>query len=241
MMAWRQRLAEARSAWEAGDGDRALALARAARAAAPAEPAAAFLLCMVLLHRRDPEATTLLGALERFADYAPGWEELGQTLAARHPAAAAVAWHRAAQGYAAAEAATPTAAAAFRLARVLRQLDDRAAARDALQRATLRDPSLAEAWFALGLVFQDLGDAAAAIRAFAASLSTQPDFHEAAFNLGVAHQEAGDLEAALDAYAHAWRLRPGSFGRIAQALVSPAVGRLWLHPSALERELAARA
>jgi cytochrome c-type biogenesis protein CcmH/NrfG len=79
------------------------------------------------------------------------------------------------------------------------------------------------------------------VRAFAASLSTRPDFHEAAFNLGVAHQEAGDLEAALDAYSRAWRLRPGSFGRIAQALVSPAVGRLWLRPSALERELAARA
>ncbi len=223
------------------EAEEALSAARAARAAAPHAPGPAFRLCVALLRRQDPEAMTMLATLEQFPGFAPGWEELGETLAAKHPAAATVAWRRAAHGYAAAESATPTAAAAFRLGRVLRQLDDRPAARAALQRAATRDASMAEAWFALGLSCQDLGDPAAAVHAFAAALATRPDFHEAAFNLGVARQEAGDLEGALDAYARAWRLRPASFGRIAQALVSPAVGRLWLRPSALQRELAARA
>ena len=44
----------------------------------------------------------------------------------------------------------------------------------------------------------------------------------------------------MDAYARAWRLRGESFGRVAQALASGRVGRVWLRPSALERDLAAR-
>jgi len=87
----------------------------------------------------------------------------------------------------------------------------------------------------------DLHEVAGAAEAFRTALVARPDFHEAAFNLGVACQESGNLDAALDAYARAWRMRPDAFGRIAQALVSPGVGRLWLHPSALRRDLAARA
>ena len=78
-------------------------------------------------------------------------------------------------------------------------------------------------------------------QAFRAALASRPEYHEAEFNLAVVLQEGGDMEGALDHYARAWRLRPESFGRIAQALVSPAVGRLWLQPGALERDLAARA
>ena len=91
------------------------------------------------------------------------------------------------------------------------------------------------------MLCQNLHDGPGATQAFRAALAAHPDFHEAAFNLAVACQEGGDLDAALDAYALAWRLRPDAFGRIAQALVPPGVGRLWLHPSALRRDLAARA
>ncbi len=169
-----------------------------------------------------------------------GWERLGRTLQPRQPAAARVAFVRAAQGYAALETALAQPGAAHRMGVALRAAGDLPGARAALERAVARDQSLAAAWFALGLVCQDQGDAAPAIAAFQAALAAQPGFHEAAFNLGVALQEARRLHDALDAYAAAWRLRPDSLGRIAQALASPASGRIWLHPGALQRELSAR-
>ncbi len=218
-----------------------MALARAARSLDPDAPEPAFLLCCLLLARQDPAANALLGTLAAFGDFAPGWEELGHALLTQQPAAGRIAFGRAATAYAAMESYTPSAVLAYRLGMVLRQARQLPAARDAMQRATTRDPSASHAWFTLGLICQDLRDDPGATRAFRAALAARPDFHEAAFNLGVACQEGGDLNAALDAYALAWRLRPDAFGRIAQALVSPGIGRLWLHPSALRRELAARA
>lgn len=218
-----------------------MALAREARSREPDAPEPAFLLCCLLLARHDPAANALLGTLAAFNDFAPGWEELGDALRQRQPAAAQVAFGRAAAAYAALEVCTPSAALAYQLGRALRQIGQLPAARDAMQRATARDPSASHAWFNLGLICQDLSDCPGATRAFRAALAARPGFHEAAFNLGVAYQESGDLDAALDAYALAWRLRPDAFGRIAQALISPSVGRLWLHPSALRRDLAARA
>ena len=216
-------------------------MAQDARSQAPDAPEPAFLLCSLLLARRDPAANALLGTLWAFEGFAPGWEELGHALAASRPAAAQVAFGRAAEAYAAMEARTPTAALAHRLGTALRHAGRLSEARDAMRRAVTRDPSGPQAWFSLGVLCQDLHDGPGATEAFRAALAARPDFHEAAFNLGVACQEGGDLHAALDAYALAWRLRPEAFGRIAQALVSPGVGRLWLHPSALRRDLAARA
>ncbi|HUN53025.1 MAG TPA: tetratricopeptide repeat protein, partial [Candidatus Sulfotelmatobacter sp.] len=63
----------------------------------------------------------------------------------------------------------------------------------------------------------------------------------AALNLGVALQESGELEAALDAYGQALRLRPESFGRIAQALVAAPAGTLFLDLGRLRGELLRRA
>ena len=234
-------LDEAEQAQRAGDMVAALDLARRAAAAAPAEPRPKFLLCLLLLARRDAEANALLVQLEQFASYGPGWEMLGYGLGSTHPTAAKVAFERAAKAYEAAEARLQTADLAHRLGVVRRQSGDAAGARAALERATARDATHAAAWFLLGLTRQDDHDPAGAAQAFQAALAARPDHHEAEFNLAVVLQEAGDLEAALDHYARAWRLRPDSFGRVAQALVSPAVGRLWLQPGALLRELAARA
>lgn len=218
-----------------------MALAREARSLEPNAPEPAFLLCCLLLARQDPAANALLGTLAAFSDFAPGWEELGHALSTRQPAAAQVAFDRAAAAYAAMESRTPSAALAYRLGAVLRQARHLPAARDAMRRAATRDPAAPHPWFTLGLICQDLGDSPGAIAAFRAALAARPDFHEAAFNLGVACQEGGDMDSALDAYALAWHLRPDAFGRIAQSLVSPGVGRLWLHPSALRQDLAARA
>lgn len=238
---WADLAAQAGAAHQAGDGDRALALARAARRAGPGQAAPAFLLCILLLERGDPEASALLGMLDGFPGYPAGWERLGRALQPRQPAAARVAFVRAAQGYAALEAEAALSGAAHRMGVALRAAGDLPGARAALERAVARDPSLAAAWFTLGLVCQDQGDAAPAITAFQSALAAWPGFHEAAFNLGVALQEARRLDDALDAYAAAWRLRPDSLGRIAQALASPAAGCVWLHPGALQRDLFARA
>jgi tetratricopeptide (TPR) repeat protein len=127
----------------------------------------------------------------------------------------------------------------FAIGRALRARHP-AGARAAFARAARAEPASADAWHALGVTCQDQGDHAAAAQAFRQALAARPEHHEAAFNLGVALQEAGDMEGALHAYAAAWRARPDSFGRIAQALVSPRAGRLWLDPGDLRRDLAAR-
>lgn len=238
---WADLAAQAEAAHQAGDGDRALALARAARRAGPGQAAPAFLMCALLLEHGNPEASALLGLLDGLPGYPAGWERLGRALQPRQPTAARVAFLRAAQGYAALEAEAPLSGTAHRMGVALRAAGDLPGARAALERAVARDPSLAAAWFTLGLVRQDQEDAAPAITAFQSALAARPDFHEAAFNLGVALQEARRLDDALDAYAAAWRLRPDSLGRIAQALASPASGRVWLHPGALQRDLSARA
>ena len=67
-----------------------------------------------------------------------------------------------------------------------------------------------------------------------------PDWRPGKINLGIALQETGDLDAATDAYATALRLRPDSFGRIAQALTSGRTGILWLDLQALRRHLLER-
>lgn len=231
-------------------------------AAAPDTPGPLFHLCCVLLTASDPAANTLLPQLARFPNHAPGWLALGQALLPQQPAAALVAFTRAhatAPGVASAvgrsaalsrlgrhaEAAEACrglgdARAAFQMGLALRAAGDLPAAAAAFAEAARLRPEAPEAWHALGVIRQDQGDHEAAIPVFRAALAAAPRSHEAAFNLGVAYQETGALEPALDAYAAAWRLDPAQFGRIAQALVSPRVGRLWLHPDALRAELSGR-
>ena len=231
-------------------------------------PEALFRRCCLLLAQKDPAANALLPQLDRFPSYVPGWLALGRTLLPGQPAGALVAFTRAwaaapspdaALGRAAALLALGRpieAAAAFDSGEALAPADARLpyrrglalrdgghlhAARDAIALATRLDPTAGAAWHSLGVVCQDLNDHQAAVPAFRAALAIRPDHHEAAFNLGVALQESGDLDAALDAYAAVQRLRPDLFGRIAQALVSPRVGRLWLNPAVLRAELASRA
>jgi tetratricopeptide (TPR) repeat protein len=231
------------------------------------EPEELFRRCCRLLAGQDSRAVALLPELERFPDYAAGWVDVGRALLSRQPAGALVAFGRAMEAepslqaglgraaalaalgrhaeavvaYVACEGMAPAdARVTLRLASALRDAGRPDEALEAATRATMLAPGDADGWQALGVIRQDAGDHAGAARAFREALAVRPDFHEAAFNLGVALQEGGDLDAALGAYAAALRLRPDSFGRIAQALVSPRVGKLWLDPSALRRELARR-
>ena len=71
----------------------------------------------------------------------------------------------------------------------------------------------------------------------AAAFELPPDMPEAHVNLGLALQQTGELEPALQCYRRAMRLRPDTFGRIAQALPSTAKGMLWLDLRRLRRSL----
>jgi tetratricopeptide (TPR) repeat protein len=200
----------------------------------PAEPAAAALFRQAAqyLTAGNPAAATLLPALERFPDYAPGWLLIGDALSrAGRRDAAAMALGRALQG-------RPTSAAlTHRIGQGFVELRDIGNAIAAFRKSLELDPDLAAAWYSLGLALEDLRDYAEAAEAYRNALRLRPDFHEAAFNLGTVLQEAAQMDAAMDAYADALRLKPSSFGRIAQALVSGRSGALWLRPSDLRLAL----
>ena len=115
---------------------------------------------------------------------------------------------------------------------------DLQAASQALERAVALAPDNADAWFKVSLVRQDLRDLAGAIAALERVLATHPDRVDALVNLGIVLQESGRIDDALRAYGRAYRLRAQTFGRIAHALATPSVGRLWLDLDELRSELA---
>jgi tetratricopeptide (TPR) repeat protein len=115
---------------------------------------------------------------------------------------------------------------------------DLPAASHALERAVALAPDNADAWFKVSLARQDLRDLDGAITALQRVLATHPDRVDALVNLGIVLQESGRIDDALRAYGRAYRLRPQTFGRIAHALATPNVGRLWLDLDELRGELA---
>jgi tetratricopeptide (TPR) repeat protein len=115
---------------------------------------------------------------------------------------------------------------------------DLPAASHALERAVALAPDNADAWFKVSLARQDLRDLDGAITALQRVLATHPDRVDALVNLGIVLQEIGRIDDALRAYGRAYRLRPQTFGRIAHALATPNVGRLWLDLDELRGELA---
>jgi tetratricopeptide (TPR) repeat protein len=116
---------------------------------------------------------------------------------------------------------------------------DLAAAAQALERAVALAPDQAEAWFKVALVRQDLRDLDGAMQALERVLQISPERADALVNLGIVLQEAGRIDEALHAYGRAYRLRAETFGRIAHALATPHVGRLWLNLDDLRAELSA--
>ena len=115
---------------------------------------------------------------------------------------------------------------------------DLQAASQALERAVALAPDNGDAWFKVSLVRQDLGDLDGAITALRRVLAGSPERVDALVNLGIVMQESGRIDDAMRAYGQAYRLRPQTFGRIAHALATPGVGRLWLDLDELRAELA---
>lgn len=122
-----------------------------------------------------------------------------------------------------------------------RAAGDLRAASTALERLVSLAPAQADAWFDLALVRQDLHDLGGAALALRQVLQLTPERAEAEVNLGIVLQEGGQIDAAMRAYGRAYRLREDSFGRIAHALSTPSVGRLWLSLDDLRHELMATA
>lgn len=106
-----------------------------------------------------------------------------------------------------------------------------------LERVVMQAPTLANAWFQIALIRQDLADLRGAAVALHEVLRIEPARADAEVNLGIVLQEIGQLEAAMQAYGRAYRLREATFGRIAHALATPNVGRLWLNLDDLRRAL----
>jgi tetratricopeptide (TPR) repeat protein len=255
-----------RIARKMGDLAQAAVCFQSASQLAPDLPEPAFLTCVTLLERGDPEAHTVLARLlHRFPNDAEGWREIGDTLGrAGQLEAAAVALARAANAsdnpshqtrlgatlqalgrtdeaivaYRRALASAPDLATVrSALGTCLRQTGELQKARIELERALAIDAGDSRGWFALGLVCEDLHDRPGAIRAYRRSVELQPDFPEAHVNLGLNLQQFGDLESAMESYRQAMRLRPDTFGHIAQALTSAKKGRLWLNLGRLRRSL----
>ena len=97
----------------------------------------------------------------------------------------------------------------------------------------------ADAWFELSVQRHQRADLTGEIQALKAALKFAPERAEAEVNLGIALQDSGDIEAAMHAYGRAYRLRQDTFGRIAHALATPNVGRLWLNLEGLHAALRA--
>lgn len=224
------------------EGTDPIAKARQALAARPGEPRALFTLAALLLRAGDPEAATLLPQLDRHDGFAGGWLTIGEALLARGRAdASLVAIKRGLRSPRPRMGADQASRARHLLGRALLASGQNEPALAAFEAATTLDPEFAEAWYSLALLHQDQGRHAAAAASYRSALIARPDFHEAALNLGVALGECGLIEDALDAYGEALALRPASFGRIAQSLVSGRTGLMFLDPARLRANLQVRA
>jgi tetratricopeptide (TPR) repeat protein len=244
----------------------ALAFFRRAMAAAPGRADAAFLTCVTLLERGDPEAQDLLRLLlDQFPNDPEGWRLLGAALQkAGQSDAALVALARAARArpsvvvhmqrgalleslgrvadavaaYRAATDMAPDHSEALRKLGLCLRRCGFADAAATLERAVGCDQNNSDAWFAFALVKQDQRDFGVAADAYRRALEIRPDFAEAAVNLGTCYQDIGDIAAAKASYRLALRLRPQTFGRIAQALAAAPTGEVWLDVAALRHSLA---
>lgn len=118
-----------------------------------------------------------------------------------------------------------------------RAAGDLPAALHTLERAVALAPERIEAWFQLALVRQDVHDLKGAAQALHEVLRLDPERADAQVNLGIVLQESGRMNEAMRAYGRAYRLREETFGRIAHALATPNVGRLWLNLDDLRNAL----
>lgn len=191
----------------------------------PADAAVLQLLALLCLKAGQLERTALsiAASLEMRPDHGPSLLVAGDVARARDDLPAALAFHRRAL------ALMPERAdAALALGLSLQVSGESVEAARVLSQTVALAPAHTEAWFALALTLHDIGDLAGAEAALRRILALVPPRAEVEVNLGIVLQEARRMDEAMRAYGRAFRLREDSFGRIAHALSSAQVGRLWL-------------
>ena len=198
----------------------------------PTRPEAAFGAAIAAIAVDASQARVVIDdLLRRFPDPSPAWAEIGGALERNRQ------WELAAQAFAMAVRAQPTAKLCIRYGSALQSLGLRAEATAAYHKALQLNPASAEALFKLGLAYQDSRNLHRAAEAYRRALALRPDLAEAETNLGVVLQEQGDLAAAKQAYGRAIVLMPSAFGRVAQALTTSPKGELWMDLAALRAHL----
>jgi len=198
----------------------------------PKRPEAAFGAAIASIAVNPGHAQVVIDdLLRRFPNSTEAWAEVGRALERSGQ------WELAAQAFALAMRARPTAKLHIRFGSALHSLGRRGEAAEAYQKALQLDPASVEAWFKLGLAFQDSRHLDRAADAYRRALALRPDLAEAEANLGVVLQEQGDLPAAKQAYGRAIALMPSAFGRVAQALTTAPKGELWMDLAALRAHL----
>ena len=232
---YEQAMGAAIAARNAGQPDAAMAICADILQQRPGDPAAHQL--RALLHLQNDQPVQAQADIQHSLQARPGYPPA--LLLAGKIARALDDLAGAAHFFTQAAAHAPTnAEPAYLHALTLLEQGHKAQAAQILQALVLAHPQHAAAWFQLGVVQQDLGKLPAAAAAFQAALQHQPGYAEAAVNLGIVWQELGKLPDAMHAYRQAYRLRPDSFGRIAQALTSSPHGALWLDLAELRTLLA---
>lgn len=145
--------------------------------------------------------------------------------------------------------ASPEHPALHQLLAVLRlEAGDATAATEHIERSLQARPGHApsrqigaQAWFARAVRAHAGHDAPGEEAALRRALMLWPEHVQACVNLGIALQAQARLDEAMPWYGRAYRLRPDSFGRIANALCSEPNGALWLDLDALRATLVALA
>ncbi|MBP0466306.1 tetratricopeptide repeat protein [Roseomonas sp. PWR1] len=180
--------------------------ARAAIAAAPADPATQHVAGMVLLRLgRVPDALGPLATAAAAPDAPVAWVvALGnaEAMAGRHDAAEATLRRALAREPA-------NAVAQLNLGILLTGRGDMAGARAAIEASLAARPDQPGALMALGNVAMKVGDAAGAAEAFARAAASRPGFAEAEANLGAALAELGRATEAEAALRRALARNPG--------------------------------
>lgn len=209
----------------AGQPERAIQLCEHALATCPANAAVLQLLALLSLKAGQLEhaARSIEASLELRCDHGPSLLVAGDVARARGGLPIALAFHRRAR-----ELMPERADAAHALGLSLQASGLSVEAARVLSQAVALAPTHADAWFALALALHDTGDLTGAEAALRRILTLVPARAEVEVNLGIVLQEARRMDEAMRAYGRAYRLREDSFGRIAHALSSAQVGRLWL-------------
>lgn len=104
----------------------------------------------------------------------------------------------------------PSADISFRIAELLYQMGELAAARERYFNAIEQEPSYVEARASLGCILMELGESEMAISCFQGALDQHPDYPDVHFHLAKLLEESGKIDQAIDHWEAFLQLAPKS-------------------------------